>query len=538
MSSAEQPDLLLLHPPAVLDFRRRDDILFACLSDGDAVSVSPIFEMHPIGFHAIAAGLARHGFRTTILNLATRMLCEPGLDLPGLLRTCRPRLFGVGFQWLAHAQGVLALCELLAELHPDIPLVVGGLAATHLRDELLGRTGISYVLAGLDPIPGLAALLGRGRLDLALGLRGPGAGDGTLPRIRCYDAELDWTSVAPEVNFFLTLSGVGCEYSCGYCGGGRAAAAKHLGVEAGFAPKARPAFLRELASIAAHPAKRKRVVALQHWFEDKDLLAAVLPVLESGDVRTLHLTVHRLLSEEHLRLLGRSSVRPLLEVTLDSHDPRIRALCGRGEYGERELEAWLDQVFSLVPGAVVEIYLMLGLPYQTEAGALAEAGYGRVLLERHAGRPLDVFLCPMRPFLDPGSVFHDQPEKFGYRLFYRDLDGYARALTRLHWRDGLNYETRWLSRERFVPTCYRAAAAMVEHKVATGRLPTAIAGERLEFLRRTEDLLDRLDGLTPETLGEKLRREVRTYNDQVFAGHALRRDGGPGRLYRYWFETR
>ena len=42
-------DLLLLHAPSVFDFRERDDLLFAYLSDSDSVNVTSIFEMFPIG---------------------------------------------------------------------------------------------------------------------------------------------------------------------------------------------------------------------------------------------------------------------------------------------------------------------------------------------------------------------------------------------------------------------------------------------------------------------------------------------------------
>jgi len=52
-------DLLLLHAPSVYDFRVRDDVLFAYLSNSDSVHVSPIFEMPPVGVFAIEAALSR-----------------------------------------------------------------------------------------------------------------------------------------------------------------------------------------------------------------------------------------------------------------------------------------------------------------------------------------------------------------------------------------------------------------------------------------------------------------------------------------------
>ena len=51
-------DLFLLHAPSVYDFRDRDDMLFAYLSDSDSVNVTSIYEMYP---HRLVdwAGLAR-----------------------------------------------------------------------------------------------------------------------------------------------------------------------------------------------------------------------------------------------------------------------------------------------------------------------------------------------------------------------------------------------------------------------------------------------------------------------------------------------
>jgi clorobiocin/coumermycin A biosynthesis protein CloN6/CouN6 len=42
-------DMFLTHAPSVYDFRERDEILSACLSDSDSDTVAPIYEMYPIG---------------------------------------------------------------------------------------------------------------------------------------------------------------------------------------------------------------------------------------------------------------------------------------------------------------------------------------------------------------------------------------------------------------------------------------------------------------------------------------------------------
>jgi hypothetical protein len=42
-------DLFFLHAPSVYDFRDREDLLFAHLSDSDSVNTTTIYEIYPLG---------------------------------------------------------------------------------------------------------------------------------------------------------------------------------------------------------------------------------------------------------------------------------------------------------------------------------------------------------------------------------------------------------------------------------------------------------------------------------------------------------
>ncbi len=54
-------DLVLLHPPAIYDFRKRP-IKLGPISD--VIPSTPIFEMYPVGFASISEYLERNGFRS------------------------------------------------------------------------------------------------------------------------------------------------------------------------------------------------------------------------------------------------------------------------------------------------------------------------------------------------------------------------------------------------------------------------------------------------------------------------------------------
>ena len=66
--------LFLLHAPSVYDFRERDDMLFAYLSDSNSVNVTSVYEMYPIGWFSIKQRLADCGFDAKIVNVASLML--------------------------------------------------------------------------------------------------------------------------------------------------------------------------------------------------------------------------------------------------------------------------------------------------------------------------------------------------------------------------------------------------------------------------------------------------------------------------------
>ena len=130
-------DLFLLHAPSVYDFRERDDILFAYLSDSDSVNVTSIYEMYPIGFFSIKQRLREHGFNTEIVNLASLMLMHPQIDVDRLLARLEAPVFGFDLHWMAQCHGSIELAKKLKAIHPESLIIFGGISATYYADELI-----------------------------------------------------------------------------------------------------------------------------------------------------------------------------------------------------------------------------------------------------------------------------------------------------------------------------------------------------------------------------------------------------------------
>jgi len=139
------PDLVLLHAPAVYDFREHP-LMFGPIADG--VPSSPLFEMYPIGFFSILEHLEKGGMKVRIVNLAARMLGNASFDPEKMIRKLKPAAFGIDLHWLAHAQGSLEVAKVCKKYHSDTPVIFGGLSATYFHDELIRYPAVDFVIRG------------------------------------------------------------------------------------------------------------------------------------------------------------------------------------------------------------------------------------------------------------------------------------------------------------------------------------------------------------------------------------------------------
>src|SRR6202046_3617141 len=154
--SGAMTDLLLLHPPRVYDFRERA-VLHGPVSD--MVPSSTVFEMYPLGFLTIASYLHDRGMKVRICNLALRMINSRRFDVPRFLVRQKPAAVGIDLHWLPHAHGALEVARIVKEIHPDVPVIMGGLSSSYFHRELIGYSQVDFVLRGDSTEPPLHQLL-------------------------------------------------------------------------------------------------------------------------------------------------------------------------------------------------------------------------------------------------------------------------------------------------------------------------------------------------------------------------------------------
>lgn len=538
----EKYDLILLHPPSIFDFRHRDDVLHA-FSSSSSISVSDIYEMYPLGFKAIETFLRQQDKKVTIINLADMMLKDPGLNVDLLLKNLNAKIIGIDLHWLAHTQGSLAVAKKIKEYQPNTPIIFGGIGASYYCKELIEYPQVDFVLRGVDTpklIDKLIDQLDRNDFESIPNLCWKEK-DGKVvinetSRASEYNSAINWAYSDNDINYLMLFSGAGCEYSCTFCSGSDYAMRKHWDVNKGFASKKQSIFFNEVESIKNHGCKNTTLITLHHWFEDINVLKKVLDILESSNVKTIHYTVFKLLPREHIRLLLSYKIRPFFEISIQSSARIVRKRCASSPYSNSELEAWFDTLFAYNSTAVVALFFMIGLPEQTPELVMEDVRYASYLMDKYQGKNLNISMSPMRPFLDPGSHIYDHPEKYGYKIFFNKLKDYEKALIVPHWKDSLNYETKWMSRGELVDTTYKAAKEMVFAKEKFSKIPKSIAKRIIEKLDFTVDFLNEIEEYGNAQLPKSIRKKILEYNTEILQSASSQQSLANMKFYKFWYE--
>jgi radical SAM superfamily enzyme YgiQ (UPF0313 family) len=183
-----------------------------------------------------------------------------------------------------------------------------------------------------------------------------------------------------------------------------------------------------------------------------------------------------------------------LEISPESHDPEVRRASGR-YYSNHDLELTLEHALSVGCGRL-DVFFMIGLPKQTPKSVMETIDYCDFLFQRFKGdKRLSLFIAPISPFLDPGSLGFEHPRRHGYRILFRTLEEHRQALVGPSWKYSLNYETRWMNRQQIVDTAYEAILRLNRLKAKYGIISwqMAEAGEaRISAARTMAHLIDEL----------------------------------------------
>jgi clorobiocin/coumermycin A biosynthesis protein CloN6/CouN6 len=525
-------DLFLLHAPSVYDFRERDDMLFAFLSDSDSVNVTSIYEMYPIGWFSIKQRLAEQGMDVKIVNVASLMLKYPDLDVRQLLRRLRAPVYGFDIHWMAHCHGAVELAAEVKAVHPGALTIMGGISATYYAQELVRYPSVDVVVQGYDTLEPVAALVDT--------VRGGGRDLGSIPNL-VYDAGERQTgfSYKPSGNYnnavndwsyyrdtspsapltsklIMTLPNTGCAHDCGWCGGSRFAYKNIMGVKRTLVQKDNDLVVAELATLG-EAARHTSIYALQCYSENKTRLHRYLDAVKDAGYKSVSFEQFVLTPDDTLKKMGEST-DAFIMLSPESHDPVISKAAGRGTYTMEEMERWIPRALDAGVKGIM-IWFFIGMPFQDRQSVLDTVAYSERLIKKFGGWDALPLICPMVPFLDPGCRFFEEPQQNGYRIYHRTLEEHRQAMVEPLWHRRLNYETEWMDRRAIQDVSYDAVARLVEVKGEYGVLPAMYAEAILATIGETRALLAEMeralaaDGRLPADL----RDTMRAYNRKILA---------------------
>jgi len=510
-----QLDLLLLHAPSVYDFRERA-ILYGPVSD--MIPSSTVFEMYPLGFLTIASYLHDRGMKVRIVNLALRMMNSRRFDVPRFLARLKPAAVGIDLHWLPHAHGALEVARIVKGIHPDVPVIMGGLSSTYFHRELITYPQVDFVLRGDSTEPPLH--------DLLIALRS-GAPVDKIPNLTWKDAggvhvnphsfvpmTLDYVDLRPDLmvemvmryrdlesalpfngwwsNPITTVFTVkGCAYECVTCGSSQTTCTQ-------LTKRQRPVF-RSPASLVAN---MEAICRLSHGpiILVGDLLMAgaehageVLERLRKADLpNEIVFEFFGLPPASFLQDIDRCIRHWSMEFSPESHEQAVRdAQEGESGYTTEGMEAIFKEALRL-RCTRIDVFFMIGLPAQSRESVQATVEYcGHLFLL--GDKRLSCFISPMGPFIDPGSRGFEEPARFGYRLFARTLEEHRQLLVQPTWEHILNYETTRMTRRELVDATYDAAERLNELKVQHGRLSRRRGRRVASSIAAARALRSRLD---------------------------------------------
>ena len=304
----------------------------------------------------------------------------------------------------------------------------------------------------------------------------------------------------------------GCKYDCIFCSGARSAMPI-------FANRKSPAYrtsedifndIQNISNISRGPILL--VGDIREGGEER--AHKLLSLIKEHKVKnTLMLEAFNPMPPEFVKEIAQAAPGFSLDMSPESHDPEVRKVSlGRSftnEAMEKMIEAALDNGASRV-----EIFFMIGLHKQDKKSVLDTIDYCEHLLQRFkADKRLFLFMGHQAPFMAPGSLAFEYPERYGFKLLYKTLEEHRQALTLPSWKFSLNYETQWLSRDEITEVTYEAIARLTKLKAKYGQIPHALADKQIERIERAKALEAKIG----ELLKEGRRDEVAALRPEIDA---------------------
>lgn len=331
---------------------------------------------------------------------------------------------------------------------------------------------------------------------------------------------LEWLSYPTTV----LLTARGCTQNCSVCGGSRFAYRK-------ICNRTKPAFrsprtlvedIRLIQSFGQAP------IFILHDLRQAglDYAREFFTLLKKENIKNeLIIELFYPADESYFAMISEAVPKFSLEITLETHDAELRKLNGKFKCSNAVVEATLAAALKY-NCRKIDIFFMTGIPKQTYNSVMESIDYCRQLLERFDGdKRLALFVAPLAPFLDPGCLAFEYPEKYGYRKFCHTLEDHRQALTRPTWKHILSFETDAMTREEIVEATYAAAGRLNQLKYMYGLIDEQVyqdikyrIAKAVETINQIDEIMLIPDNWERQQKLAKIKEQVRSLNRHTICG--------------------
>ncbi len=505
-------DIAFIHPPSIYDFRKRN------LKAGpisDVVPSTPVFEMYPIGFLSMLSYLVPRGYNARISNVASMMVMSDKFDPVKYLKSLDTEIYGIDLHWLPHVHGAISIARIIKEFNPDARVLLGGFSASYFSDDIMKTyPEIDYVLKGDFQEYSTMKLIDSIEKNIDLGTvpnlvyrdemrhvkHNPNSKENTVDNvflnykvlmrnaIKYHDVKghlpyADWINNPESV----TIIEHGCQFNCAFCGG------SNFSYRNNFFP---------VSPVYRNPETIAKEIELA-----REILGA--PIFVAGDINlagekfygNLFREIKELKADipilteyfrppqkDYLNELSRSFGEFSVEISPESSSENIRRINGR-EYSNESLEKSIADAKE-AGCKKFDVYFTLGISGQGEKELEDDIEYATKLMNHEKGSDMKVysFISPLTPFIDPGSLIYEKPEKYGFHITARTIEEYYNLLDKgKSWVDFLNYYNDWMSAKDIERLTYQSEIEMITARRDVGLIDSESAENIINNINRYID---------------------------------------------------
>ncbi|MCL4320581.1 MAG: TIGR04190 family B12-binding domain/radical SAM domain protein [Candidatus Thermoplasmatota archaeon] len=505
-------DIAFIHPPSIYDFRKRN------LKAGpisDVVPSTPVFEMYPMGFLSMLSYLVPRGYNARISNVASMMVMSDKFDPVKYLKSLDTEIYGIDLHWLPHVHGAISIARIIKEFNPNARVLLGGFSASYFSDDIMKTyPEIDYVLKGDFQEYSTMKLIDSVEKNIDLGTvpnlvyrdemrhvkHNPNSKENTVDNvflnykvlmrnaIKYHDVKghlpyADWINNPESV----TIIEHGCQFNCAFCGG------SNFSYRNNFFP---------VSPVYRNPETIAKEIELA-----REILGA--PIFVAGDINlagekfygNLFREIKELKADipilteyfrppqkDYLNELSRSFGEFSVEISPESSSENIRRINGR-EYSNESLEKSIADAKE-AGCKKFDVYFTLGISGQGEKELEDDIEYATKLMNHEKGSDMKVysFISPLTPFIDPGSLIYEKPEKYGFHITARTIEEYYNLLDKgKSWVDFLNYYNDWMSAKDIERLTYQSEIEMITARRDVGLIDSESAENIINNINRYID---------------------------------------------------